>query len=543
MPRDSKTRLLIALIPLLAIAWGLHIMAVSDPFFNRNPDPEYPYLINGMNVAIGNFHCIGHLDHPGTPFQLYCGLVIKITHLLTGQGNIASDVLGTRPEYYLRAILGSLVFLHALIALFIGMAAIKRSLAVWIALLLQSSLVLLPWLFSRVNQGRWLMTASMLLILVYLLYGYRGRALSKFAVWAGIVMGMAVATKFNYLPILLLPLLLLSSWKQAVIYAVTVPTSYFLWILPVIDNYHFHIRFLRSIATHDGKYGSGEKRMFNWETTKANFIEILNQNPEVIVLIIAILMGLYWMIRHRPPRDQAKPFLVLGGILLIISIQILMVAKHYSYNYFIPVISTYPLLLFLIYQVFKKYNFKLNPNCFLAVSGGLFVLLGLVKVRHLPGYAHAAQQRDAVRHEIAEVIASDAVWMPTNPLWMRAPYKENALTYAVSYCFYPNTYLDQLSKQNPNVYVLNAIGTKIERWRVTPTETRDLLDMGRPIHFYTTAMHDTEAQLAFLRPTSEERGIYLKLDTVYSSPDQLEHILRVHPVSKAPTDTTGNDLP
>ena len=110
----------IAIIPILLLGWGIFLMTFFDPFYSRSQDPEYPYLVNGLNCATLKFNYIGHIDHPGTPFQVYNGIVIRITHVLFGKGSIVQDVF-TRPEHYLNAISVSLFLIQALLIFVVGL--------------------------------------------------------------------------------------------------------------------------------------------------------------------------------------------------------------------------------------------------------------------------------------------------------------------------------------------------------------------------------------------------------------------------------------
>ena len=78
-----KRNFSIAIIPLLVVAWGIFTYLFFDPFYSKSSDPEFPYLINGLNCAILKFNYIGHIDHPGTPLQIFNGLVIRMTHLVS----------------------------------------------------------------------------------------------------------------------------------------------------------------------------------------------------------------------------------------------------------------------------------------------------------------------------------------------------------------------------------------------------------------------------------------------------------------------------
>jgi hypothetical protein len=51
------------ILPIFTLMWGIFILFYFDTFYSRNIDPEYPYLINGLNAAILKFNQIGHYDH------------------------------------------------------------------------------------------------------------------------------------------------------------------------------------------------------------------------------------------------------------------------------------------------------------------------------------------------------------------------------------------------------------------------------------------------------------------------------------------------
>ena len=76
-------------------------MQANGPFYLTRIDPDYVYLLNGLNSGIFRFDRIGHVDHPGTPFQIFLGASIDLIHMFSGRGNVVEDVL-TRPEFYMR---------------------------------------------------------------------------------------------------------------------------------------------------------------------------------------------------------------------------------------------------------------------------------------------------------------------------------------------------------------------------------------------------------------------------------------------------------
>lgn len=223
------------ILPIFTLAWGVFILFYFDTFYSRNIDPEYPYLINGLNAALLKFNQIGHYDHPGTPFQMLCGLIIRITHLFTGKGSISQDVIN-RPDYYLYSISLFLIILQSILVYIIGFVGQKRGIKKTPLLLLQSGILLnfiLLMVFCRVYPERWLFITSILFIIVYLTCGYNKQKPLTFAIASGIIMGMGLATKFNYLPLLILPLLLMCDYKHRLIY---IGTSIFIFFCFYITN-------------------------------------------------------------------------------------------------------------------------------------------------------------------------------------------------------------------------------------------------------------------------------------------------------------------
>ena len=132
---------LILLIPVLYLAWSLQLNLMGGAFSMSRSDPEYPYLLNGLNCASLQFHNIGHTDHPGTPFQMLTGVFIRVTHLVTGQGPVTTDVL-SRPEMYLSASSFYLSLITFFLLFWLGRIAIRNKGELTGAVILQSSFLL-----------------------------------------------------------------------------------------------------------------------------------------------------------------------------------------------------------------------------------------------------------------------------------------------------------------------------------------------------------------------------------------------------------------
>jgi subtilase family serine protease len=67
------------IIPLLLIVFIAVALNELTHFYFEWYDPVYAYLMNGLTFALGSGD-IGHTDHPGTPLQLFCSVVIRVVH-------------------------------------------------------------------------------------------------------------------------------------------------------------------------------------------------------------------------------------------------------------------------------------------------------------------------------------------------------------------------------------------------------------------------------------------------------------------------------
>ena len=424
------------IIPLFILAWGFFYLSFYDPFHAHASDPEYCYLLNGLNVSLLEFNRIGHTDHPGTPFQLYSGLIMRITHVFTGKDSMAQDVFN-RPEYYLSAISFSLVILQALLCFLIAWIGRKREITVWKLIVLQSGIlfgVTMLSVFARIIPERWLVMVSLLFIIVYLLYGYKDRHPLKFAIWSGVIMGMGMATKFNFLPIIFLPFLLLNSKKDRFIYATSGVVSFFLFLLPVINKFGNYGSFIFGIATHDGMHGTGEKRMFDPVSVKSGFLEIFEVTPALALVLTIIVAAIGIALFYRRKQEMNRQILFFTGMIFIVLLQMLMVAKHFKYYYIHPLITMYPIILFVFDEFIQKIgNYKrwtLLPVIL------LFIVFTCSTAKIINGrlqYEKVSKaQREIEQQFVKSNLPKNSLWFSGYPSWRCASYEEAGIMYGLT---------------------------------------------------------------------------------------------------------------
>ena len=516
---------LFLIIPLFIIGWGIFNVYHFNNFYGRDVDPEYPYLFNGLNIALLEFDRIGHFDHPGTPFQVYCGIIIRVTHLFTGEGAIAQDVL-SRPDYYLNAINISLFILQAILCFFIAWVGRKREIKIWPIIILQSGVLLnalMTWLFCRVIPERMIVMVALLFIIVYLLYGYKNKHPLKFAIWSGVVMGMGMATKFNFLPVILLPFFLINSNKNRGIYAVTGIASFFFFLLPIIKRFHDYKRFMISIATHDGIYGQGAERMFNPAKMKEGIFKIFEIAPELALIIFTIVAAIFLAILFRK-KTGTKQIVLFIGILFIIVFQMVMVSKHFSRHYLLPLVLMYPLFLFLLDDFIRRVSSH-KKWAFLPVALVIVICIGFTTKQTIistKSIKEHAKQSEIMQQFIADHIPPKSLWF-LDPIWLGMPFVENGMVYGLCYSRYP--YKSELMNINPNIITCHAEDA-VRWWYVLPIPVDSIVVTKTPIYLYASPSKDTGAFLIeVLNKAALRNNVTLSIDTLFSNHRTNSHFI------------------
>lgn len=527
--KSFKQKLIISIFPLLVIIWGIFMLTFFDPFYSKSSDPEFPYLVNGLNCATLKFNYIGHIDHPGTPFQVYNGIIIQITHLVSGKGNIARDVFA-RPEHYLNAISNSLILLQAALIFCIGLLGFNRKIPFWQIAILQASFLfndVLMWLFCRVNPDRFFLISGLIFILIYLKHGYENRSPRKFALWSGTAMALGLATKFNFLPVLILPLLLIDTNKNRLIYIGSGIVSFFIFIAPIITKFDDYFRFITSIFKHDGLYGGGESKVLNFQKMIDSTFEIFRLNPELLVLIIVLIVLIVIAIRKKDKGIRKFSFLF-AGYLFIIALQILMVSKHFKNYYLAPTFIIYGFMFFTISNflsgVMKKQNHLILVSNILPL---LFILATVTKViNDYPIISLQIDHRNKISAFVDTKITKADYWF-IEPTWESGPNVENAIVYGLSYCGHRVDYLPQLMAVNPNVITYEGNAEQVKLWRGASVSLDSIVATGKNIYIYSTPGRHASTLVQMVKDAASRNNLELSIDTVFSDRETQNEIIGI----------------
>lgn len=523
-----KNQPLFLVAPIMIVGWGIFTARLFFPYYSWAIDPEFPYLVNGLNVALLEFNRIGHFDHPGTPFQLFNGIAIRLIHIFSGDAPLTQDLFN-RPEHYLKGINLLLVILQACLTLAIAIIGRNRGVKTLHLLILQAGLLFSDMLLSisaRAIPERWFVITTTLFVLTYLQHAYQYKNPVRFAIWSGVVMGMGLATKFNYLPLLLLPLFILRHNKLRAIYAGATAASFFVFILPIINRFKEYREFITSIAKHDGIYGGGEPRVINPESFRQGLSSIFQHTPELAIWIGIIAAALIVSLYYLKKRHTGSYALIFGGFLAIILLQLVIVAKHYKAVYMAPLHSLYGFILFTI----SLFLFELFPKKWWQVVfiTALFALFGYYNIhrinRDFPYTKQYLEQREEIRNFVDQKIPENAAWF-VEPSWLDGPHVENGFVFGLSYSRQRHKYLPELTQVNPNLVTYEWNPDEVKLWRGQTVDLDSIIMGGTTLYVYDTPGRHPQLLIEMVQKAAERNKASLLVDTLFSQYETKSHIL------------------
>lgn len=525
----------IFIIPAIVLIWSIFFLQLSGPFYQTRIDPDYVYLLNGLNCATLEFSRIGHIDHPGTPFQVITGIFIRITHLVAGQGPVVDDVI-SRPELYLTVLAFYLSLLTALTLLWLGQMVMKFRNDYAGAVILQLSVFLNIFLIDipcRYIPDRMLSLVVLFFTGICIRYFYGNNYSDrKFAVHSGILMGLGFITKFNFLPILIIPLFVVKKMKERVIYVLTLIISSVVFFLPVHNQFSYFRRFITSIIKHDGLYGGGSKQVFNFDNFWQNSILIFRQNTAFSITLALALLAVAMILLNPLKRNLLrKELFYLVSMILAALIGTVITAKHFKDYYIIPVItltgfSTYILLIITRSYFKSKY------------TGYAFLLL-ILYFLYLPASYQYHPYKDRPKNIYNHVLTSDFInknvsrddYFLVEPIWMSGTLIANGMAYALSYVGHNHYYFNDFERYYPNVLTWNGKDRPLQFLRMVEASNESIFKSGKNIFVLSTPGRNAGIIGNYIDSCAALRGIAFEHDTAYHNSTINNTIIRYRNLS------------
>jgi hypothetical protein len=406
-------------------------------------DPESAYLLNGLNIGMGR--AVGHFDNPGTTVQMYSAVVLRITHSIRSTDeDFQTDVL-RHSEYYIEVLRYGLIFINAIMILVLGLVTLSLLGNFWAALVLQFapflSVTLMEELFTKVAPEQFLFTAiAILIILLLKFYKSAGPEKIKYPLAFGFLAGFGLATKMTFLPVLIIPFMVLKGKRNKWIYLISIIPSFVLFTSPAISGYPHMAKWFLNMGTHTGTYGQGNAGIIDPKVYFNSIISIVSNNKELtagmIIALFALLFA-FFRRRNRKIKEPNQEFYILLAVLVAQVGSILLVAKHYHSNHYLfPALSLTGIVLVFIYMLINKYLSENNRKLFrsaLPVTVAIIIGFSLLNIPFLTQAYNGYRMSNQSTNETMARLESD--------------YKGFAKVY-----FYPVSFNEYASLKWGNVY-------------------------------------------------------------------------------------------
>jgi hypothetical protein len=466
--RHPAFKLVYLIIPVLFLVIAVYLRDVTGLYHTDGVDPEYAFLYNGLNIALLKLR-IWHMQHPATPLQLLCGLVIRITHLVLGKGPIVNDVLN-RPEFYLSGISYTLFVLLAASNAALGYFGHKFTGQPVLSLLIQMG----PFLSTMVAGPIFRVALEPMLIItvqiyaIYLLYLLKINYTRKHIIIFAVITALSVATKVNSFSLAVIPLFLFINARERLLYLGSVILAFFVLAFPVVLRINQYFLWIKSLIVHSRQYGSGENKVVDWpyfvHNLKSMFVNEWLWTVFLIVLGLGVLLMFLPLISQKLFADNPKNKKTLTGIIVAFLLLFIVVAKHYAYWYMMPalmlILPAVAILLMTLKSVYLK-------NALAAIS---IVAIIVIQGNNIPVMLKGYKERNLDRKMTSEFAREN--FSKEDPLLLVPNYYGHAfLQYALyfgSWWSGPDhrelVYQEQLKRMYPDTYIYNPVEKFFHFW-------------------------------------------------------------------------------
>jgi hypothetical protein len=455
--------LLLVIFPLLLCLTGILYLHSTGTYFLSTVDPEYAYLFNGMVMA-DKHPDVYYADHPGTPLVVLTAVVIRVVHVFRGGDDFLADVI-KNPEIYIKASLYIIILMNTALLFLLGRFVYKKTQNIWLAMLLQ--LIPFAHYLGLETLGR-LIPESMMLIIISLWMMLMISMISskedvansrRYSLAFGVLFGFSLALKLTMLPFVIFPLIILSGWKNRLLFTAMSFISFFVFAFPILFKYHAFYTWVRNIITHTGAYGGGDPGIFHWNEFYGHLkLQLLNSSNLVISLVIlTVCLILYFIARKRGiHRDPLKARLGIAAILVVL-FQFVITSKQFAFHYMLPsLLLTVPMIILagsILMHLFPSLLTSLRLNLLMGICG-IFIL-----ARFIPVTYHNLSQREDRRRFQQEAYLKYTQNRSHGPLIISASYYgcsavEYALTFGIQWCGNYSPYIyDKVQSIYPSTYL------------------------------------------------------------------------------------------
>jgi len=390
-------------IPLLSAILGLRLKLSVGPYWlGFNSDPAYHYLINSLYPLKGVAPYF--TDHPGTTVQILLNTLYRILNLGKSPDQIIEAVL-RNPEFYLNIFHIFLAILFFVSLAWLGKVAFRLSGSRIFALLIQTPVffyLTLPCgpvipVLTHINAEPLLATLINLLAIVLLSFYWKDnqkRSLKEVALFS-LICGAGLATKFTFLPLMLLPIVIIPKIKQRFIFLAGTLVVFFGLTLPIWGRFTQVTEWLSHILLNPTSEGGGFKDLRAWLISYGEGFMSMWRAYLLPFFLTLFLMGIGYLRQkkgHRYPFDK----IILAGTVIIFFLFIV-ITRRPGMQYLIIVWGALGIISAFSYLGAREARFR-----YVKVMGVISLVL-IVLIGSLQSMVYASK----LEHKKQEIFAFD----------------------------------------------------------------------------------------------------------------------------------------
>jgi hypothetical protein len=535
MKKHKLVFLVFILLPLMFLTIGFLYKNYFHYYFLTGFDPEYAFLFNALNIA--HLKLPWHIDHPGTPLQIFSALIIRIINLFRSN-SLDTDIL-SNPEFYLYWINAGIVFVNTLCIFLLGYIVFKKTKKILLGLLLQLTPFISYYTLTleyRVLPENFIISISTIFILFIVLYMHEDNLDNKkvkfYIIIFSFIVGLGITTKILFAPLALIPVFLFEKNKHRLYYVLTSFLITAILLFPVYNQWVTFRNWIESLFIHDGIYGSGESNVVNGVVFKDNLITIFTTDYFFRYTVFSMVLGI--ILYHLPflkiKEKNDKLYRGLLGATIAIIMVIILVSKHYKYYYLTPAILLTVLGIYFLFTIYTRNLLPKYKNYALAIllifsmigayfleTSGVFVYNSFLKGKRDTIYYKTNQILENNYKQYASLIV---------PKHSGTAYKESALFFGLVWGgpALHEKYCNILNKIYPKSYYFHTWNNKFNTWDNAYTYI-DLLKKYKEVILYISYFEAED--LIKNKVHGMNRQLDTKFELVYKCDETQELIYKV----------------
>ena len=462
MSRRLAKGLLLLVLPALTLVAARHHQQARGPFFfGPNQDPSYTYLVGSLQLATHGTTPFFH--HPGLPTQGMGAAVFKALHLTSGeQDDFAHDVL-LRPERYLRGL--QLAILAAVVAALVGAGLlVARGGDLIAALLLQTA----PFLgavsltsTSLVSPDATLLLASIVLSLAIWRFAQAAPPDERaMAILFGVLAAFAFSSRISALTFVLIPPLLLTTWRGRAVFASAAAAGSALSLLMIAGHWRSFLDWALFLGQRTGAWGSKPRSALEPGLYLEGLKSLFDRHHALFAVLAAGIV--VWIWQRSGQRAAGSPSglfpRALGAVLLAQVAQILLVSKNPASRYMVPATALAALDLALVWALLTRGEWARGRWRALVAALLLALPLTLELPRHLQELRFL---HNGVKGQ--QVIAAEIARLPADCTVVKL-FRASSLPYALHFGqrLWPRVFAGDLAELYPGQIFYNHFGRVFE---------------------------------------------------------------------------------